>query len=122
MAFWEVVLAWAGVACLFLAWELVSARLGRAGNAGGWFRAPVQVYVAEAALFTLLATLWFASIGSGTWPLVFFLIGALMEWPGPVRHGIRSPDGSGNAIRRLASGIARAMAGAAVVWGVLGGR
>jgi len=116
MAFWEVLVAWGLVSALFLAWEAVSMRLSHAGNAGGWFRAPVRVYVTEALLLTLLGTLWFASIGSGTWPLVFFFFGILMEWPGPLRHGLRSPDGSRPAAARIALGTLRVIAAGAVMW------
>jgi len=116
MAFWEVLVGWLLVALLYVSWEVAAARVARTSNAGGWLRAPVRVYVVEALLLTLLGTLWFASIGSGTWPLVFALLGMLIEWPGPVRHGLRSPDGSGPAIRRTALGVARTMAAGAVLW------
>ena len=116
MAFWELLAAWGMVTALFLLWEAVSVRLSHAGNAGGWLRAPIRIYVVEALLLTLLGTLWFASIGSGTWPLVFLLIGVLMEWPGPVRHGLRSPDGSGSAAKRLALGALRVVLAGAVMW------
>jgi len=116
MAFWEVLVAWGMVSALFLLWEAVTARLSHTGNAGGWLRAPLRVYVVEALVLTLLGTLWFASIGSGTWPLVFLLLGILMEWPGSVRHGIHSPDGSGSAAQRIALGTLRVLAAGAVLW------
>lgn len=116
MAFWEVLVAWLLVALLYIGWETVAARVTRESNAGGWLRAPLQVYVVEALLFTLLGTLWFASIGSGTWPLVFALLGILIEWPGQVRHGLRSPDGSGPALRRTALGVARTIGAGAILW------
>lgn len=120
MALWELLVAWALVSALFLVWEAVSMRLSHAGNAGGWLRAPARIYITEALVLTLLGTLWFASIGSGTWPLVFFFLGILMEWPGPVRHGIHAPDGSRPAARRILLGTLRVVAAGAVMWGVVG--
>ena len=35
----------------------------------------------EAALLTLIASLWFDSLGSGGWWLLFVLIGALLAFP-----------------------------------------
>lgn len=116
MAFWEVLVAWGLTAVLFVTWEAVAVRLSHAGNSGGWLRAPLRVYVLEALLVTLLGTLWFASLGSGTWPLIFILIGILMDWPGPVRHGLRSPDGSGPALRRVGLGAFRMLLAGAVLW------
>lgn len=110
LAGWGLVSAW------FLGWELLAARLDPRGNSGGWWRAPIRVYVAEALLVTLLGTLWFASIGSGGWYLVFPLLGVLMEWPGPVRHGFRAPDGSGRAMTRAGSGMLRILGAGALLW------
>lgn len=111
-----VLAAWALVAVWFLGWESIAGRLDERGNAGGWWRAPVQVYLAEALLVTLLGTLWFASLGSGGWWLVFPLLGVLMEWPGPVRHGFRAPDGSRNAAYRVAAGALRITGAGAILW------
>ncbi len=121
MAFWELLVAWALVSALFLVWEVVTVRLTRAPgagttSAGRWLRAPLRIYVTEALLLTLLGTLWFASIGSGTWPLVFLLLGLLMEWPGPLRHGLHSPDGSRPAVSRIALGTLRVISAGAVIW------
>ena len=116
MALLDLIAAWLLVAAWFVGWELVSARLGRGANAGGWLRAPVRIYVAEAILVTLLGTLWFASLGSGGWPLIFGLIGLLMEWPGPVRHGFRAPDGSRRALVRVVSGAVRLVGAGAILW------
>ena len=120
MSLTSLLLAWALVSALFVLWEVVTVRFSQAGNAGGWLRAPVRIYVTEALVLTLLGTLWFASIGSGTWPLVFLLLGVVMEWPGPVRHGIHSPEGPRPAARRIMLGVLRVMAAGAVMWGVVG--
>jgi hypothetical protein len=116
MSLSNLLVAWALVSALFLLWEVASMRLSHAGNAGGWLRAPARIYIAAALVLTLLGTLWFASIGSGTWPLVFCLLGILMEWPGPVRHGIHAPDGSRPAARRILLGTLRVLAAGAVMW------
>src|SRR5690606_38271222 len=113
-----VVAAWILVAFWFLGWELVAARLDRRTEASRWWRAPAQVYAAEALLVTLLGTLWFASLGSGGWWLVFPLIGLLMEWPGPIRHGFQAPGGAGPAAVGSTAGAAPGPgAGAGLRWG-----
>ena len=116
MALPDVLVAWVLVAGLFIGWEVVATRLDRAGNAGGWLRAPARIYIAEALFVTLLGTLWFASLGSGGWPLIFALLGILMEWPGPVRHGLRAAAGSRRALYRVATGVARLLAAGALLW------
>lgn len=111
-----MLIAWALVAVWFLVWELISARVDRGGNAGGWLRAPARIYLAESLVVVLLGTLWFASLGSGGWPLVFGLMGLLMEWPGPLRHGIRTADGSRRAAYRVATGVVRMIGAGALLW------
>jgi hypothetical protein len=45
----------------------------------------------EAGLLTLLASLWFDSLGSGEWRLVFALLGALASGPRWARQDPPSP-------------------------------
>ncbi len=116
MALSDIALAWLIVAGWFLVWELAAARLARDGNAGGWFRAPAQIYVTEALLLTLFGALWFASLGSGGWPLMFALLGLLMEWPGALREGQRAPGTPGRRARVTAAGIIRIVAAGAIMW------
>lgn len=116
MALSEVGLAWLLVAAWFLVWEVVAARLERGSNAGGWLRAPAQVYVAEALLLTLFAALWFASLGSGGWVIMFALLGLLMEWPGPLRAGHRNEIPPGKRARATGAGILRIVAAGAILW------
>lgn len=111
--------AWLAVAAWFTGWEAVIARLDRSGNAGGWLRAPLRVYVAEAFVLMLLAALWFSALGSGGWPLVFGLVGILMEWPGPLRQGQRAAAGTGAGLRRLGLGIVRVVGAGALFWWLL---
>jgi hypothetical protein len=61
--------------------------------ATAWYRsrrlptAAVLVCLAEAGVTTLLAALWFGSLGSGGWPVVFLLLGLLVAGP---ERGLRS--------------------------------
>ena len=81
MALSRLFLAWLAVAVWLLVWELITSRLGAAGRNGRLRRA--RVLLVEALLLTLLGALWFGSLGAGSWWLVFGLVGALREWPGP---------------------------------------
>jgi hypothetical protein len=64
----RLVLAWLGVLALFLLAEVLSGRR------------PVLIRIAaQALLLALLGALWFASLGTGGWWLIFLLIGGLME-------------------------------------------
>ncbi|MGH7535185.1 MAG: hypothetical protein ACREMG_06330 [Gemmatimonadales bacterium] len=80
MALTRILFAWAVVVGWFLVWEAIAWRLGR-GGAGPWLRAPLWSWVGEGLLLTLLAGLWFGSLGSGGWWLVFGLLGGLLAWP-----------------------------------------
>lgn len=116
MALWEVAVAWILVSLLFILWELLTLRLSSHGNASGWLRTPARVYVAEALFITLLGTLWFASLGSGMWPLVFALVGVIAEWPGALRYGEHSAAPSPVAARRALTGIVRIVLAGAILW------
>ncbi len=78
-------LGWAAVTAWYLAWD-AAARRWRVGGAGagagrgGWLGPGWRVYMVEAALLTLLAALWFGSLGHGGWVLLFLLLGAMTEW------------------------------------------
>ena len=116
MALSEIGLAWLLVAACFLCWEVAAARLERGSNAGGWLRAPAQVYVAEALVLTLFGALWFASLGSGGWVLMFALLGLLMEWPGPLRTGQRSPLPARKRAATTVAGVVRVILAGALMW------
>jgi hypothetical protein len=81
MALSRVFVAWAVVAGWLLLWELVASSIGAARREGRLRRA--RVFLVEALLLTLFGGLWFGSLGSGAWWLVFGLVGALRECPGP---------------------------------------
>jgi hypothetical protein len=80
--------AWLCVAAWFLAVAWAGGRLAgaqrpadrrAARSAAGWT-------LAEAGVVTLFASLWFASLGSGGWWLVFLLVGLLAAFPARL-HG-----------------------------------
>jgi hypothetical protein len=84
----RLVLAWVVVAVWFvIATFLITYAVSRlAIPPGETVYAPVPTYVlkrrlVEAALLTLIASLWFDSLGSGQWWLLFLLIGALATIP-----------------------------------------
>jgi hypothetical protein len=77
MALSRVIAGWIIVTVWLLACEVAGRQLWRRG--GPWVRGPAWVYVVQALLLTLLAALWFGSLGSGQWWLVFGLLGVLME-------------------------------------------
>ena len=70
---------------LLLAWVLVGVWFVGAAFAGRqWVQAAqpaVGVLWGEAAVVTLFASLWFDSLGSGGWWLLFLLIGLLAAFP-----------------------------------------
>jgi hypothetical protein len=104
----RLILAWAPVALWFVAVAWVSERWRDAGLL------PQRLTRAgvEAGLVTLLASLWFDSLGHGGWWLIFLLVGALAGLPGrlrerestgaPLRHGMLL--GLLDAARYLAAG------------------
>jgi hypothetical protein len=82
MALTWIVLGWMATWLFFMAWEAVEARVAGGPREPGRTvlrRAP-GAYFIEALLFTLIAGLWFASLGHGGWWLLFALMGLLVEW------------------------------------------
>src|SRR5438094_493919 len=81
----RLVFAWLPVAV----WFVVAPPLGYRGDAAGGRRYLVWAYnrravtgrLLEAVVVTLLGSLWFDSLGSGGWWLLFLLIGLLAAYP-----------------------------------------
>ena len=77
MVAWVVVVLWFGVATL-----LVAVLVAWMTRSGGLLIIDPKRFakhrLVEAALLTLIASLWFDSLGSGQWWLLFLLIGALV--------------------------------------------
>lgn len=80
-------------------------------------RPVVVVTLAETMVLTLLAALWYGSIGTGAWWLVFGLLGALVSG---AERGLRSAllrSPAGPELRGLLLGIARyVVAGGVLAW------
>jgi hypothetical protein len=85
----RLVLAWVAVAMWFVIATIGSAVLvGRmskpTGQEGRRVEMPIPLIkwrLVEAVLLTLFASLWFDSLGSGEWWLVFLLVGAIAAAP-----------------------------------------
>jgi hypothetical protein len=80
MALSRLLVAWLAVSLWLLLWELVASRAW-VMRANGRLRRS-RVFLLEALLLTLFGALWFGSLGTGAWWLVFGLVGALREVPG----------------------------------------
>jgi hypothetical protein len=89
MALTRIVAGIVVVTLWFLAWGELQRRL-RAGASAGpapGMRAALPATLTEAVLLTLFAGLWFGSLGAGGAPLLFLVVGALLEIPGRMRSG-----------------------------------
>lgn len=107
--------AWLLVAAWFLLVEAAARPLGRGGS-GPWLRAPLWHYAGEALLLTLLGALWFASLGTGMWWLVFALVGAVAAWP-PVEGGRRGRTRRARELAHRALRVGRVVvAGGVLAW------
>jgi uncharacterized membrane protein len=72
-------------------------------------RATTAVSIAESVVLTLLASLWFDSLGHGGWWLIFLLLGLLQALPGLMLRRQGAP--------RFAAAVARyVLAGAILAW------
>jgi hypothetical protein len=112
MALSRLLLGWVLVALWLLGWDLISAR-------GAWEPRKAFLPVGEALLLTLFGALWFGSLGTGAWWLVFLLVGGLREWPAlpeptPRVRGRASPR-SGIVLRLLRT-LRVLLAGGILAW------
>jgi hypothetical protein len=110
MTFTRVLLAWAAVTFLFLAWREAERRiLATPGPMGSALRASLPALAVEAALLALFAGLWFTSLGSGGAALLFLIVGALMEIPSRLRShsagSMRWKPAAGGVIRIVIAGL-----------------
>jgi hypothetical protein len=120
----RLVLAWLPVAAWFaiatygtaLLIAQVSGQPGQGAVWAGFLLVLLKWRMVEAALLTLFASLWFDSLGSGGWWLLFLLLGALVTiptWlqPGPeIRPRRVTLSGAGADIARYI------VAGAILAW------
>ena len=108
MQFTRIVLGWLAAGLVFTAADLLRARLtGVRGSAPRW------IPFAEALPFTLLLALWFASLGSGMWPLVLGLLALAIEAPGRLAE-LAKGEPTGRVLKRAVPVLAKV-----VVAGVL---
>jgi hypothetical protein len=114
MALSRLVLAWLAVTVWLLLWELVVSRFGTTRGNGRLRR--TRLFLVEALLLTLFGALWFGSLGTGAWWLVFGLVGALREWPGPQGRRPAEPSdpiGIGLSVLRV---LRTVIAGGVLAW------
>ncbi len=112
-------IGWALVAGWFLLWAAGSARIGRGRTEAEqpFLAAPVGACLTEALLFTLLAALWFASLGHGGWVLLFALLGALVEVSARFRAGALRPRRTWRTVLGILLGTGRIIAaGGLLAW------
>ena len=85
MTLGRLFLAWLPVAVVFVAAPPLGFRadlvVGRQYFVWSYNRWAVMGRLLEAVVVTLLASLWFDSLGSGGWWLLFLLIGLLVAYP-----------------------------------------
>lgn len=95
MAFGRILLAWVVVGAWLAVWAFGERRVTGAQVPSAAELAPLA---GEALLLALFAGLWFGSLGSGGWWLVFLLLGGLMAWP------VRSLAGAARIARVIGAG------------------
>jgi hypothetical protein len=95
VAFGRILLAWVVVGAWLAVWAFGERRMTGAGRPSAPELAPLA---GEALLLALFAALWFGSLGSGAWWLVFLLLGGLMAWP------VRSLAGAARIARVVVAG------------------
>jgi hypothetical protein len=95
----RLVLAWLGTLALFLLAEVAAGR-----------RPVVLTNAAQSLLLTLLGSLWFASLGTGAWWLIFLLMGGLMELSAAAGEGKRAKRREWREVAAHALGVVRVVA------------
>ena len=93
-------------------WDLIA----RGGAA--WDRRLAMLAVGEALLLTLFGALWFGSLGTGAWWLVFGLVAALREWPsgGESQRGARTRAARPPLVLRVVRMLRTLAAGGILAW------
>lgn len=98
----------AAVSIWFLGWAALQRRIRAtaAGEAPASLRATLPATIVEAALITLFAGLWFGSLGAGGAPLLFLVVGALLEVPPRMRSGAFAwKPAAGGIVRIVVAGV-----------------
>jgi hypothetical protein len=125
VTFGRLLLAWLFVAGWFYVatWltALVPLLLAPRSGGAGWF-VSIPLWMlrwrpVEAGLLTLLASLWFDSLGSGGWWLVFGLVGLLATLPPLLHDRSAAPPRRAALLAWGAADVARYLvAGALLAW------
>lgn len=111
----RVITGWILVTVWLLACEVGGRWLWR--RAGPWVRGPGWAYPTQALVLTLLGALWFGSLGSGEWWLLFGLLGLLMESsPRSEPRSSRVPDGWRSALGWFGRVSRIVVAGGVLAW------
>ncbi len=117
MTLLRLCIGWALVTVWFLLFDILEQRITRTSPSDRRFRAPVGIYLGDALVFTLFASLWFATLGAGGWLLLFGLLGILLEGPARYRDRSSGMDWSTRGTVKLLSGIVRIVgAGGILAW------
>ena len=117
MAFSRIVLAWAAVTLLFLLWREAERRIQHTpGDTLPALRASLPALAIEALLLTLFAGLWFGSLGSGGTPILFLVLGLLLEIPSRLRS---HPVGA-LPWRQIVAGVIRTVVAGLVLGEIMG--
>ena len=115
MALTAIVIAWTLVALWFVGWELMASGVGAPGAETPSLIRRFGAPAGEALWLTLLAALWFGSLGSGAWPVPFALLGLLSTWRAALDALARG--GVARMLVRLVGGTSRMLvAGALLAW------
>ncbi|HVH68024.1 MAG TPA: hypothetical protein VM716_09165 [Gemmatimonadales bacterium] len=115
---WLLVAAWFMIATYGTAVLIaqVSQQPGQGSRWAGLLLVLLRWRIVEAGLLTLFASLWFDSLGSGGWWLLFLLLGALVTIPTWLQPG---PESRPRLVALCGAGadIARyVVAGAILAW------
>ena len=110
-----MLLAWLAVTLWLLAWDEVARQVGQGGTGPG-VRPPLWHDAGEALLLSLLGGLWFASLGTGGWWLVFALVGAIAAWTAAEGGRKQRRRGLGDLAARAFRVVRVLVAGGILAW------
>lgn len=112
MALSRLLLGWILVTVWLVGWDLI------ARGGAGWDRRLAMLAGGEALLLTLFGALWFGSLGTGAWWLVFGLVAALREWPsgGESQRGARARAARPPLVLRVVRMLRTLAAGGILAW------
>ena len=111
MSLTPIVEAFVLLALVFNAAAVIVARRGWASARPVW---PGATF--EALIVTLVAALWFGSLGHGGWAILFLLLGALPAGDRWVRRALAGAPKQGESTAFVASLLKYLVAGLGCVW------